>query len=171
MTLFGPERRLVWILAGKKVPLNSYRTRCQSDRGPGRAHTPLTEELRGLLLQGSVGGFSGLLCVCAGPKDGYCEFHGVQVSVPGKSCSTFAWNRAGCRTWTWAPGGSRPQCSHLYTLQGRQTRNSFINALEWYVSKAHLLEKVQDVNQNTRNIITSILFHCSKTFTTIYGMT
>lgn len=45
-----------------------------------------------------------------------------RLSVPGRSCSTFAGNTAGCRTWTWAPGGSRPLCSHLCTLpEGRHT--------------------------------------------------
>lgn len=120
----GEARGQGWILAGKRSPSTFNGTRCQSGSVPVRFHTPLTEGVWGLLWKGSVGGFSGLLWVCTGPKDGRCEFHGVQVSVPGRSCSTFAWNMAGCRTWTWAPGGSRPQCSHLYTLQRGQTRKS-----------------------------------------------
>lgn len=40
-----------------------------------------------------------------------------EVSVLGRFCSTSVWSMGGCKTWTWAPGGSTPLCSHLYTLK------------------------------------------------------
>lgn len=43
-----------------------------------------------------------------------------EVSVLGRFCSTSVWSMHGCKTWTWAPGGSMPLCSHLYTLQDTQ---------------------------------------------------
>lgn len=60
-----------WILAGKGSLL-TVTGPCQSDSIPVKCHTPLIEVVWELLLQGSVGGFSGLLWVCTGPKDGCC---------------------------------------------------------------------------------------------------
>lgn len=120
---FGPAQPreasgLVSILAGKRSLFTSHGTRCQSDSILVRSHTPLSEVAWGLLLPRLSGRvFRLTVCECVqDPKMDAACFHGV--SVPGRSCSTFVWSMAGCRTWTWAPGGSRPQCSHLYTLQG-----------------------------------------------------
>ncbi len=44
-----------------------------------------------------------------------------EVSVLGRFCSTSVWSMRGCKIWTWAPGGSMPLCSHLYTLQDTET--------------------------------------------------
>lgn len=110
----------------KKVPLTSYRTGSASQLDL----TLLWQRQReGCCYTAQWEGFRLTVCECVqDPKvDAVCVFRGV--SVPGRSCSTFVWNMAGCRTWTWAPGGSRPQCSHLYTLQGGDTGNNFIMAL------------------------------------------
>lgn len=155
ITQLGLGRRLV--RAGfllKTGPFNSYRTRCQSDSFPVRSHSPLIEVVWGLLLQGSVGGSSGLLWVRTGPKDGCCNLCGPQVSVPGRSCSTFAWNMAGCRTWTWAPGGSRPQCSHLYTLQENKHETA------WQIIQKHckMSSKYQEYYHICQLLLLKVIF-------------
>lgn len=41
------------------------------------------------------------------------------VNVLGRSYSTSVWSMLDCRTWTSAPVGNKPLCSHLCTLTNR----------------------------------------------------
>lgn len=125
-TQLGPGEASGFFAGKRKGPSLTVTGPVRQTASQLRSHTPLIEAVWGLLLQGSVGDTVSVYRT----QRSCCELHGVQVSVPGRSCSTFVWNMAGCRTWTWAPGGSRPQCSHLYTLQGRQTWNGLIRAIK-----------------------------------------